>query len=157
MNADPRVMEFFVAPTPPDVSREQAAAMSERLSQNGFGWFVLELRERSGFGGVIALDDIRWEAPFMPRREIGWRLPVDVWGHGYATEAAATLIRYAFEVLDWPEVVAFTSKLNERSERVMQRLNMTHDPNDDFENPRVPDGHPLRPHVLYRINSSPTT
>jgi hypothetical protein len=33
----------------------------------------------------------------------------------------------------------------------MERLGMTHDPADDFEHPRVPAGHPLRPHVLYRL------
>jgi len=33
----------------------------------------------------------------------------------------------------------------------MERLGMTHDPADDFEHPRVPEGHPLRRHVLYRI------
>ena len=28
---------------------------------------------------------------------------------------------------------------------------MRHDPADDFEHPNLPPGHPLRPHVLYRI------
>ena len=28
---------------------------------------------------------------------------------------------------------------------------MTHDPGDDFDHPRVPDGHPLKRHVLYRM------
>jgi RimJ/RimL family protein N-acetyltransferase len=35
--------------------------------------------------------------------------------------------------------------------RVMERLGMTRDPRDDFEHPRIGVGHPLRPHVLYRI------
>ncbi len=30
---------------------------------------------------------------------------------------------------------------------------MTHDPADDFDHPRVPDGHPLQRHVLYRMTS----
>jgi hypothetical protein len=34
----------------------------------------------------------------------------------------------------------------------MQRLGMSHDPADDFEHPRVPVGHPLRLHVLYRLS-----
>jgi hypothetical protein len=34
----------------------------------------------------------------------------------------------------------------------MQRLGMTRDPADDFDHPRVPDGHPMRHHVLYRIS-----
>ena len=33
----------------------------------------------------------------------------------------------------------------------MEKLGMVHHPEDDFEHPRIPPGHPLRPHVLYRI------
>jgi RimJ/RimL family protein N-acetyltransferase len=50
------------------------------------------------------------------------------------------------------EIVSFTSPLNEPSWRVMERLGMSHDPADDFEHPRVPAGHPLRLHVLYRLS-----
>ena len=30
---------------------------------------------------------------------------------------------------------------------------MQRDPADDFDHPSLPDGHPLRRHVLYRIGS----
>jgi RimJ/RimL family protein N-acetyltransferase len=40
---------------------------------------------------------------------------------------------------------------NVRSRAVMHKLGMTHDPRDDFDHPRVPDGHPLKRHVLYRL------
>jgi hypothetical protein len=33
----------------------------------------------------------------------------------------------------------------------MERLGMTRDPADDFDHPRLPEGHPLRHHVLYRL------
>jgi hypothetical protein len=33
----------------------------------------------------------------------------------------------------------------------MERLGMHRDPADDFDNPNVPDGSPIRPHVLYRL------
>jgi len=33
----------------------------------------------------------------------------------------------------------------------MERLGMTRAPEDDFDSPRLPLGHPLRPHVLYRL------
>lgn len=29
---------------------------------------------------------------------------------------------------------------------------MRHDPADDFEHPSLPEGHPLRMHVLYRLS-----
>jgi RimJ/RimL family protein N-acetyltransferase len=49
-----------------------------------------------------------------------------------------------------PEIVSFTSVVNEASRRVMERLGMTHDPQEDFDHPSVSDG-PLRRHVLYRL------
>jgi RimJ/RimL family protein N-acetyltransferase len=154
MNADLRVMEHFVDTTPLERSREQARLMREWLERDGYGWFVLELREKPGFAGVIAIADIAWESPFEPRREVGWRLPVEQWGNGYATEAASAALRYAFETLGWPEVVSMTAAGNVRSQKVMRRLGMTRDPAEDFEHPRVPEGHRIRRHVLYRLRAT---
>ena len=33
----------------------------------------------------------------------------------------------------------------------MASLGMTRDPADDFPHPLLPEEHPLRPHVLYRL------
>jgi hypothetical protein len=33
----------------------------------------------------------------------------------------------------------------------MERIGMTRRAEDDFEHPSLPEGHPLRPHILYRI------
>jgi len=35
----------------------------------------------------------------------------------------------------------------------MERLGMTHDPDDDFGHPRFPPGHRLHDHVLYRLSA----
>lgn len=150
MNLDPRVMEFFPSVTPAERSREQASLMRAEVEANGYGWFVLERKDRPGFAGVIAIAEVRWEAPFQPRQEIGWRLPVHAWGRGFATEAAAAAMNFAFTDVGWTEIVAFTSKLNVRSMRVMEKIGMTRDPGEDFDHPRIPEGHPIRPHVLYR-------
>ena len=150
MNADPQVMEFFPSTITRERSYESAKLMRADLETAGYGWFVLELKERPGFSGVLVVDEVRWSAPFQPKREIGWRLPVHAWGHGYATEGARALLGFARDTLHWDEVVAFTSKLNLPSQRVMQRLGMTYDARDDFLHPRVPEGHPIKPHVLYR-------
>jgi len=153
MNADARVMEFFPGPMPRERSYEQAASMRANLEKNGYGWFVMERKDEPGFAGIMALDDIRYELPFRPLREIGWRLPVKSWGHGYATEAAGALLRFAFEDLHWPQLIAMTAAINLRSRRVMERLHMTHDPSEDFDHPRVPEGMPIKRHVLYRISA----
>ena len=83
--------------------------------------------------------------------EVLWRLARGSWGHGYATEAARACLGYAFTVLGVPEVISFTVPGNVRSRGVMLRLGMTQDRAGDFEHPRLPQGHALRRHVLYRL------
>jgi RimJ/RimL family protein N-acetyltransferase len=59
----------------------------------------------------------------------------------------------AFVHLALKQVVSFTTTDNRRSWRVMQQLGMQRDPGEDFEHPDVPPGHPLRRHVLYRLDA----
>jgi RimJ/RimL family protein N-acetyltransferase len=150
MNADPRVMEFFPNTYTEEYATEMAAYLRGRLEQDGYGWWVAQIKG-GGFAGNLALQKVPFDAHFTPAMEIGWRLPFDAWGHGYATEGARALLDFAFEELRCDEIVAMTAALNLRSQRVMERLGMTRDPADDFEHPRLEQGHRLRPHVLYRI------
>jgi RimJ/RimL family protein N-acetyltransferase len=92
-------------------------------------------------------------AHFTPCVEVGWRLAFEHWGHGYATEAARLALGYGFGTVALQELVSYTSTTNRRSRAVMERLGMRRDPADDFDYPRLPEGHPLRPHVLYRLDS----
>jgi RimJ/RimL family protein N-acetyltransferase len=153
MNADPRVTEFLGRSYTRALSESQAFAMRRQLELLGYGWWVVEVRAGARFAGVIALQDVPFEAPFTPAREVGWRFAYDHWGHGYATEGARAALDFAFEQLGWHEVVAFTAALNLRSQKVMERMGMSHDPNDDFDHPRIPEGHPLRRHLLYRARA----
>ena len=93
-----------------------------------------------------------FEAHFTPAVEVGWRLASAHWGHGYATEGAKAALDAGFTQLGLDEIVSFTVPTNTRSRRVMQRLGMTHDPPDDFDHPRIAEGHALRRHVLYRLS-----
>lgn len=115
--------------------------------------FAAERREQGDLVGFIGLNVPRFEAAFTPCVEVGWRLAPHVWGQGLATEGALACLGHGFGTLGLTEIVSFTAGLNLRSQRVMQRIGMTHDPADDFEHPKLPDGHPLRPHVLYRVSS----
>ncbi len=150
MNADPRVMEFFPAP----LSRAESDALVARIGAawaDGFGIWALEERSGGEFLGFTGFAAPTFEAAFTPAVEVGWRLRASAWGHGYATEAAAAALAWAPGRLDPPrgEVVSFTAAINARSRAVMERLGFAHDPADDFDHPRVPDG-PIRRHVLYR-------
>ena len=116
----------------------------------GYGLWALELRADGRFVGFTGLALQTFEAPFTPAVEVGWRLAADAWGHGYATEAARASLDHGFG-LGLQEIVSMTTVTNLRSQAVMARLGMTRDPADDFDYPRHPVGHPLRPHVLYRL------
>jgi RimJ/RimL family protein N-acetyltransferase len=152
MGADEHVMEFFPSTYDRTQAESHAARMREHLEADGYGWWVVEIKDGAPFAGVIALQDVPFDAPFTPAIEVGWRLTRPHWGHGYATEGARAALAFAFEDLDRDEVVAMTASLNLRSQRVMERLGMTHDPRDDFDHPRLDPGHRLSPHVLYRAS-----
>ncbi|NRQ39251.1 GNAT family N-acetyltransferase [Nonomuraea sp. NN258] len=151
LNADPEVMEHFVAP----MSREQSDLMVDKIERafdrDGFGLWALEVRESGAFIGFAGLALQTFDAHFTPAMEVGWRLARNAWGHGYATEAGRAAVGHAFESAGLAELVSMTSVTNVRSQSVMRRLGMTRDPADDFLHPSVPEGHRLQPHVLYRL------
>jgi RimJ/RimL family protein N-acetyltransferase len=151
MNADPRVMEFMPSLLPPAESNALVDRAQAHFDRHGFGTFAVELPNEMTFAGFIGLSVPAFDAPFLPAVEVGWRLAFDCWGRGLATEGARAAVRYGFEELGLGSVVSFTVPGNLRSRRVMEKIGMTHDPRDDFDHPLLPEGHPLRRHVLYRL------
>jgi len=156
LNADPRVMEFF----PAVLSREESDAIAQRMqakiAERGWGWWAVSVPGVEDFIGFIGINDVdpsTFPAPFAPAVEIGWRIAYDHWGKGYAGEGALACLHYAFHVLGLDEIVAFTAVQNTRSQAVMKKIGMHRDPKDDFDHPKLPEGHWLRRHVLYRIRS----
>ena len=152
INADPRVMEFFPEPLTPEASDALFDRIQAHFNRHGFGPFVIELAETGAFLGFVGLFVPEFDAHFTPAVEIGWRLAFEGWGKGLATEGARAALQYGFNTLGLQQIVSFTVPANQRSRRVMEKLGMTHDPRDDFDHPKLPEGHPLRRHVLYRIN-----
>jgi RimJ/RimL family protein N-acetyltransferase len=150
MNADPSVMEHFPALLDRAASDAAAARIRAHCEKHGFGLWAVEVRDGAPFIGFTGLQ----VAPFREEWvEIGWRLAHAHWGHGYATEAARAALAHAFDALRLPEVVSMTVPANVRSQGVMKKLGLTRDPADDFDHPRIPEGSPLRRHVLYRIRN----
>ena len=159
MNADPEVMEHF----PSTLTREQSDAQVDRIksrfSERGWGLWAVEVIDlapdqmKVDFIGFVGLAIPLFKSHFTPCVEIGWRLARSAWGHGYATEAAKAVIHFAFEQLKLPEIVSVTASCNHRSQRVMQRLGMSHDPAENFDHPELPAGDRLCRHVLYRLRN----
>lgn len=151
LSADPKVMEFF----PARLSQKESNLLIDRIEthfeEHGFGLCAVELRESQSFIGFIGLAIPKFRTHFTPCVEIGWRLSADYWGRGLATEGARETVRYAFKKLGLESLVSFTVPANIRSRRVMEKLGMTHNEADDFDHPNLPEAHPLRRHVLYRL------
>jgi RimJ/RimL family protein N-acetyltransferase len=151
INADPEVMEHFVAPLTEVESDALVDRIRAQFDELGYGLWALEVRGQGEFIGFTGLALQTFEAPFTPAVEVGWRLARSAWGKGYAIEAARAAVADGFERVGLAEIVSMTATTNRRSQAVMERLGMTHDPTDDFEHPKVPEGHRIRPHVLYRL------
>ncbi len=151
LNADPEVMRHFMRP----LTREESDGFADRIERQfeeiGYGPWAVEIPREAPFVGFVGLLRHTFPAHFTPAVEVGWRLDQRFWGRGYATEAARAALADGFQRLGLEEIVSMTVPANVRSIAVMERLGMTRDPADDFDHPNVPEGHPLRRHVLYRI------
>jgi ribosomal-protein-alanine N-acetyltransferase len=154
ISADPVVMRYLLPLADRTASDAYVDAIEAHFDQHGFGFWAVEVPSVCPFIGFVGLKHVGYEAHFTPAVEIGWRLHPDHWGHGYATEAARIALRDGFQRLDLKEVVALTVAANDRSRAVMERLGMTRNEGEDFDHPRVPDDHPLKQHVLYRLSRS---
>ena len=156
LNADRRVRAFFPDVMTRDESRRSIERMREHFARHGFGMWALEVIESGAFIGSVGLNIPTFESHFTPCVELGWRPAFNAWGHGYATEAASAAVASAFDAVGVRELVAFTPQDNLRSRRVMEKLAMTHDPEDDFDHPLVPDGSRFKRQLLYRISRART-
>jgi len=152
LNADPEVMAHIG----PCMKMRQSDLLVGRFLQKWqeeprFGWWAVEERGSGATLGFVGLNRPDFEMPCGPVVEIGWRLARAVWGKGYASEAARACLAHGFETVGLTEIVSFTVPANTRSRAVMERIGMRRDPEGDFDHPMVPQGSPLRRHVLYRI------
>ena len=149
INADPRVNEWLGGP----ISREQSDAMIDRINAHiglhGFGFFAVERKADGKLIGMIGLQVVRDDLPPAPAVELGWRLDPEAQGAGLATEGAAAALAWGFANIDRDELIAFTAHNNVRSQAVMRRIGMAHDPARDFDHPVLAEDHPLRRHVVF--------
>ena len=144
-------MRHFVAPFTRAESDETAARIRALMAEQGYGLWAVEVVGVAEFIGFVGLNTPRFETTFTPCVEIGWRLSRAHHGRGYATEAALACLEHGFAVLGLDEILSFTTVRNAASRRVMEKIGMYRDAKNDFDHPSVPECHPIRPHVLYRL------
>lgn len=150
INADERVCVYLPAPLNRVESDALAGKIKTHFDKHGYGLWAVEVTSGAPFIGFVGLSILSFEAKLTPCVEIGWRLGYEHWGKGYATEAAQAVLQYGFDTLQLEEIVSFTTEGNARSRSVIERLDMTHNPEDNFNHPSLPEEHPLSRHVLYR-------
>lgn len=148
LNADPTAMAFFPAP----LTRHESDQLIDRFESvahtRGYGVWAVERQDSGEFIGCVGLHHISVPLPEEGQVEILWRLHPEHWHQGYATEAASKALQHGLHACELPAIWAMTAEINTPSRAVMARVGMQ--VAGTFEHPRLPEGHPLRPHVLAR-------
>jgi RimJ/RimL family protein N-acetyltransferase len=154
MNADPDVRRFFPSLQTRAESDKSAEFLSAQFERTPYGPWAIEIPGEVAFAGFAGpwepTPDVRQHGPV----EIGWRLARACWGKGYATEAARAALDFVFREEHLDRIVAFVVPTNIASRKVMERIGLREDPAAAFDHPRVPEGHALRRHLLYRLARS---
>lgn len=153
--ADPEVRQFYPSTLTSDQASAQLDSSIEKAAANGFHFGAAEFKTTGQFVGLIGLghipDETRAAIRGQPLVEIGWLFDRAFWGLSLAPEGALAWLDYGFQTLGLPEVVAFTFEGNLPSQRVMEKIGMIRDHEADFDHPKIPLGHRLHRHVVYRI------
>ena len=123
MDRDPAVTRFVSGPwSDPVAHRAFIEARTHGPYPLGLGYWIIRRRNQPnsflGWVLLIPADATRSEI------EIGWRLPQAVWRQGFATEAAAPLLRHAFDTLKLREVIAEIDQGNTASQSVAEKLGL---------------------------------
>lgn len=158
LNQDEKVREYFFPRfLSPEESKASLALITDHIERLSWGFWAASLIDTGEFIGCIGLEEVYFNAHFNASSKaigIGWRLANNYWGKGYATEGAKAALKYGFKTLNFKEIVSYTTLQNGRSKKVMEKIGMHHDPKDNFEHPKLPQGHPLSWHALYRIQAN---
>lgn len=117
------------------------------INEKGYGYLVVQHAETKEVIGMVGLNYVELKQEPFPCHTISWILKKECWGRGYAQEAARALLKYGFEMLRLPKIFSCTTWNNTSSQRVMERLGMTH--LMSFEFPGFSKDDLFCNHVLY--------
>ncbi|VWB93182.1 N-acetyltransferase GCN5 [Burkholderia pseudomultivorans] len=124
MDRDPEVTRHIAGPWHDPV--EHRRFVTHRITRDyppGLGyWSIFEKAAPAAFAGwVLLIPDYADGAHDV---EIGWRLVRAAWGRGIASEAAAAVVRHAFDTVRLPRVIADIAAANTGSLGVARKLGM---------------------------------
>jgi RimJ/RimL family protein N-acetyltransferase len=130
------VIQYLGSFPKPMETRDQAPAAVDRWAarctpDGRFGVWAVQVKDTGVVAGTVLLVPLTGARQALAPTpnddvvEVGWHFHPDSWGHGYATEAAAAILRKGFaEGLS--EIYAVVRPENEPSMNVCRRLGMTH-------------------------------
>ena len=109
--------------TDPEGVRDEIESMTSRTPGDPGGWvqFSVEERESGLLVGDVGMSPAEDEPGVI---KVGYTMDPAFQGRGYATEAVAALVAYAFESLGTEVVRAFASAENVPSIRVAEKVGM---------------------------------
>jgi [ribosomal protein S5]-alanine N-acetyltransferase len=106
-------------PYPPGAGQQWVASQEEKLAQGHHNFAIDD-------GALVGGIGLRVQSEYE-RAEIGYWIGKPFWGRGYATEAAAAIIRYGFEELNLRRIYAGYFSRNEKSARIMIKNGMKYE------------------------------
>lgn len=119
LEQDREVMRYLNGGVPTPLITDLVANPAFLMPRGGEpGVWAVHHAVRGQFMGWVSLDVDGDTAA------LGYRFHREFWGHGYATEAAAALIKHAFLDLGLTQISAETMAVNFASRRLMERLGM---------------------------------
>jgi RimJ/RimL family protein N-acetyltransferase len=123
---DPRTNEFNpVGPMRSLVDAETTMARwVDHWTENGFGTWAIAWVDRPG--EVVGFGGLSYR-PFGDeiKVNVGYRLGVEAWGRGLATELATTAIKFGFQALHVQEIFALVRSNHLASRRVLEKAGLT--------------------------------
>src|SRR5690349_10402765 len=122
MNKDATVMQYYPKTLTDEETLQMVTRINTHFEEHGYGLYVVEHQLTKEFIGYTGFAIPTFESYFTPCVEIGWRFKKEVWGQGFATEAAMACLQHGFETLGFDKVYSFTAVININSEKVMKRI-----------------------------------
>lgn len=116
--ADAGVMRYLGGAQARSVAWREMAIIAGGWALHGFSMFSVIERATGRWVGHVG----PWRPEGWPATEVGWSLAPDVWGRGYATEAAVAAMDWAVDRLGCPDIVHLINPDNAASIAVAVKL-----------------------------------
>jgi [ribosomal protein S5]-alanine N-acetyltransferase len=116
---DPVAMQYYPAPFDRKGVEEWIERNRERYQREGYGLWAMLLKDSGELIGDCgcALQEVEG----TNHVEVGYHVRRDLWGNGYATEAARACVDYAFTKLGAARVISMIRPGNMQSRRVAEK------------------------------------